>query len=358
MRVIASIVIALAVVATGPVASTPATPPPARLQGLFGVTPGQAVLLDRGRIIVRTLDTARAEETAVFGAVKIAVPTTAFLGRFRDIESYKRHEAVRQLGRFGMPPTPDDVSTLTLPPGEVEDLRACKPGDCKLKLPAAWMDRLRRTVDWTAPDWRARTLAAFRGMLVEYVADYLARGDAALIEYGDKKTAVSLASEFRGLVNASPYLAVLSPEFAGHLRNFPRPLAGAEDFIYWSQEDYGIRPVVSVTHVSTYRDPSRPELVIGATKQIYADHYFTASLGLTIGIDAGPDATPPGMYLFYVNRSRTDGFGGLFGGLKRGVVERRSRKSVETILAVLRARLESAPRSAPDAARPASDPGR
>jgi hypothetical protein len=53
-----------------------------------------------------------------------------------------------------------------------------------------------------------------------------------------------------------------------------------EDFIYWSKQKFGLKPVIAVTHVSIYRKPeSRRPLI--ASKQVCTSHYFEASLWLT-----------------------------------------------------------------------------
>jgi hypothetical protein len=81
----------------------------------------------------------------------------------------------------------------------------------------------------------------------------------------------------------------------------------------------------------------RNEVVI-ASRQIFANHYIDASLGLTALVDSGDGS---GMsYLLYVNRSRIDRFPGPFGGLARALMKPRIRKGVENSLAIAKARLE------------------
>jgi hypothetical protein len=70
---------------------------------------------------------------------------------------------------------------------------------------------------------------------------------------------------------------------------------------------------------------------------IYATHYRNASLGMTAILDDVDDGVS---YLVYVNRSHVDVLGGLFGALKRTLVEGRLRSEGEAVLRVVRARLE------------------
>jgi hypothetical protein len=85
------------------------------------------------------------------------------------------------------------------------------------------------------------------------------------------------------------------------------------------------RPVISITHVAIAAavDDGPVTYAIGS-KQIYAMHYFDASLGLTLLV---PDRTAaaPATYVVYVNRSRIDLFDGFFGGVARKIVAGKAR---------------------------------
>ena len=100
------------------------------------------------------------------------------------------------------------------------------------------------------------------------------------------------------------------------------------DFIYWSKELVRGRPVISITHVATAAavDDSPVAYAIGS-KQIYAMHYFDASLGTTLLV---PDrmAGSAAMYVVYLNRSRIDLFERVFGGMARRIVAGRARAVV------------------------------
>ena len=72
-----------------------------------------------------------------------------------------------------------------------------------------------------------------------------------------------------------------------------------------------------------------PQILI-ASKQIYASHYFNASLALTAFVTV-PGATQ-GAYLVSENRSRADGLEGPFGKIKRGVVEKKALEGLKAIL--------------------------
>ena len=75
-----------------------------------------------------------------------------------------------------------------------------------------------------------------------------------------------------------------------------------------------------------------------ASKQIYATHYFDASLGLTVLVRRGEG---PGYYLMYLNRSRADALKGGFSGLRRAVVEGRTVDGMKKNLFLTKQKLEA-----------------
>ena len=103
------------------------------------------------------------------------------------------------------------------------------------------------------------------------------------------------------------------PQFAAYLEGYPRIRAPApESVFYWSKENIGRKPVISVTHVSIIRGENRADLpeVLVAGKQVFATHYMNGALALT-AVVGGRDGAP--RYLVYLNRSRVDMLGGFLG---------------------------------------------
>src|SRR5205814_923084 len=91
---------------------------------------------------------------------------------------------------------------------------------------------------------------------------------------------------------------------------------------------FGLKPVIAIYNILIYRRAHglTPQIVI-VNRQIYANHYFNSSLALTTF-----SSSAKGSYLFYENRSRVDGLGGVFGGLKREIVESRAIDGLKAIL--------------------------
>jgi hypothetical protein len=236
----------------------------------------------------------------------------------------KTNPAVLEIGSFGSQPSVNDLDSLTLDTGDIEDLKDCIVGDCQLKLSASMIERFRKEIDWNAANYQLAATNLFKQMLLEYVRDYRTRGEAALIEYNDKRDEVSLAAEQRALNAAPSYINDLLAQAKSNLQL-------AEDSIVWSKIKFGLKPVIAINHVRIYRRNSDagPQVLI-ASNQIYANHYFNASQALTAFVNIPGENQ--GAYLVSENRSRADGLEGPFGKLKRGVVEKKALEGLKGIL--------------------------
>jgi hypothetical protein len=95
--------------------------------------------------------------------------------------------------------------------------------------------------------------------------------------------------------------------------------------------------VIAINHILIYKRNSDvgPQVLI-SSKQIYANHYFNASLALTAFVHV-----PEGAFLVSENRSRADGLEGPFGKIKRGVVEKKALEGLRGIIAQSKASLEA-----------------
>jgi len=310
------------------------------LRSFSGLTPDQWKAVEGGEIEARVLDTERKNEVAVAGAARLRASAACFVERFQDIESFKKNAAVLRIEKFSPPPSPLDLAHFALEPRDLADLESCRVGDCKLKLSAEIIERLGRDVDWSRADAAMRAQSVIRDELWRYLEAYIRAGDSALMVYHDKEKPVPMASEFQPVLDARPGLAGLAPDFHEYLARYPHDaLPGVRDFFYWSVETFGLKPVASITQVSMYVQPGQ---ALTASKQLYASHYFDASLGMSAALDDPSDASEPHMYLVYLNRSRVDLLSGFFGGLRRAIMRGRLRDGMQKNLAEVVHRLESA----------------
>lgn len=283
-------------------------------------------------------------EVAVFSVMPVdrRVDGDRLVAWMHDIAALKTSKYVLALKRFSTPPRLEDVETLSLDESDLNDIQRCRPGRCGLKLSAAEIGDLQRTIRSSGRDWKQAVQTAFRQLALQRVQAYTLRGHGGLQNYSDRESAPSLESSFRAIVQRSPFLAAHVPRLAEYLTRYPSGSPpDLDSFVYWSKEKLGSKAVVSATHVIILRGngTTGPEVLV-AGKQIFATHYMDGSLGLTALLR---DTSTNRRYLAYLNRSELDVLGGFWGGLVRLVLERRLKSEAPGLLRQLNERLTSGP---------------
>jgi hypothetical protein len=314
------------------VAGTTASPPGEVnrfLSEQLGFSAAQLRPLAVGKSVVRALDVADGREVAVTGAVHVRVPPAFFADLLRDVTRFKRSAEILQIGRFSTPPVLEDLAALTVDTEDRESLARCRPGNCDVQLPEAAIVRFQRDVRWRTPQEAADVNRVMRELLLDIVAGYRRRGDAALVSYNDGDRRTSPAAEFRAMIEQAPAVLARFPELRTHFIDFPVASPAIDDVFYWSKDKMGPAAVITVTHLAIARIDGRPPLAyVAASKQLYGAHYFDTSLGISVLL-SGHDRE---MYLAYVNRSRVDVLTGMLGGVKRALLRSRLRGTVARAL--------------------------
>ena len=292
--------------------------------------------LRRGEPVVTRLQPNHKQEVAVYGMVRVQALPEVFLQSFRETIATKSNPAILEIGRFGRMPTLDDLKLLTMERRDIEDLKKCVVGNCELKLSAKMIEQFQKTMDWRSTDHIAQATQLYQQMLLEYVRDYLERGDAALIEYSDKPKTVSLLDGQRALLASIPTFSDESSENGSSLST--RGWLPIEDTIVWSKIKFGLKPVLAINHIVIFKSEREyePQILV-LSKQIYANHYFDASIALT-GLARNPEG---GHYLFYENHSLADGLQGMFTGIKRRLIERQAVDGLKGVLVQTRMKLDA-----------------
>lgn len=292
--------------------------------------------LDRGKVVKHSFATNVPGEIAVAGAVRVEAAKTRLLERVRDITRFKRGPEVQQIGRFSPTPSLQDLAGLTID-RDTFDPQSCHIGNCNVRLSADAIKRFEHDVDASAPEAQARAAAWFKQQLLDTVQAYVSGSGGRMVQFDDDEQPVRPVDEFDRLLKNAEAVGALVPRLPEHLAKFPdAPLDGAEDFLYWAKEKVAVGPFVTITHV-TIVCPSQNTCII-TSKDVYSSRYVDASLALTIATDVvGADN---GFYLVYANRSRANALKGHFAALRRTIVERRARGSVDANLRMLKAELE------------------
>lgn len=290
-----------------------------------------------GEPVTRLLNNETSHQVTVFGAIWVNAPMHRYAQAIRDIETWEQGKAFHITRRISSPPRLEDFDRLRLSDAVVDDLRLCRVGSCDVKLDAPTIDAFRSGVDWTLPTRRAQAEALMRRFLLQYTTAYLTGGNKSLAIFHDKAMPISMADEFRAMVDDLPALTSYMPFVRDYLLDFPSTwLPGATSFLYWQETEFGLKPTIRVSHL-TIRE--RPEDVVVASKMIYANHYFRSALELRLLLPE--PARGPGFWLVTVVTSRTDGMTGFTGLFVRRRVRSEARAGTATVLLNAKRKLEA-----------------
>ena len=307
------------------------------LREIARITDAEWAAVERGEAVAKVIDTDN-REIAVAGAVRIAAAKDRLAERYRDIANLKRSPIVLDVGRFSRAPSAADLARAPFEEYNL-DLRECRPFDCRVRLSAHDIKRFHDEVNWRDPAWRDRSAAVWREILAGYAASYARSGRQALPVFANKREPLSVASELGSLVQQATFVGRYAPDMFAFMREFAPPIPhGAEDVLYWSKEDFGIRPVFRISHQVVHTATANPATVAIVTTQVYADHYLDAALTITLALDAG--GASPSFYLVSVSRARTRSLTGILRSFVRSTVQSRSRDALRKILTATKTSLE------------------
>ena len=258
----------------------------------------------------------------------------------REIDDFERKLNVIGVGKFNDPPRLSDLDALELIESDVHDLRNCRVGDCELQLSEKAMARFDARVDWDSVDAPAQATRIYREMIFDALRTYRVGGVDTLGTYADRNPATPISEEVHDLANPLDTPMPI-PELTRFLREYPRSrLPSADDFFYGNMGEFGMKPTTRLNQVVIQPFPTGVASLPGlryviATRQIYANHYFSATLELRTLVD-----NDDGFFLLYATRSRVTGLSGFFKGLLRAIVKRRARSGMERYLTNTQAVIE------------------
>jgi hypothetical protein len=290
--------------------------------------------MDRGEALVRSPKTDVKNEIVLVGAVLIEASTQFFLQMYRDIERFEG--GLGPIKKVSDPPRPEDFSTMTLPEEDLEDLKKCRLGDCDLKIGETGLSRLQQDVDWDAPNASDQAMGVVRDLFLSFSKAYREGGNQALGMNRDQKKPTFVAKEFEALLANSPYILHYVPELHRYLLEYPQAsLPGAEDFMYWALNDFGLKHVLRLSHVTIYqeKEDANASAVI-ASKQLYFSHYFHTGLDLRFLVENRQRPGSDSFYMVTVSRVRSDELGGIFGGVVRQTAQAAARDGLKLYMEV------------------------
>jgi hypothetical protein len=290
--------------------------------------------MDRGKVLVKSPSTDLENEIVLVGAVLIEASTEFFLRMYRDIERFEG--GLGPIKKLGDPPRPEDFETMMLPEEDLKDLGKCRLGDCDLKIGENGLSRLQQDVDWDAPDALDQAMGVVRELFNSFSKAYREGGNQALGVNRDSKKPTFVAEEFEELIQNSPYILHYVPELHHYLLDYPQAsFGGAEDFMYWALNDFGIKHILRLSHVTIYQEEEDANAsAVIASKQLYFTRYFHTGLDLRFLVENRQRPGSDSFYLVTVSRLRSNDLGGLFGGVVRQTAQAAARDGLKLYMEV------------------------
>ena len=309
-------------------------------QEYVGLTGDQLSDIRNGKAIAKILESQTPEEVFVFGAVYVRAAPEAYLEMASDVAALRKLPNYLAIQKFSAPPQLSDLDGFTLEPGDIKQLKNCRPGQCEVQLPSEAMETFQRSINWSAPDVANQVNALARKMALEALARYQEGGNTALGTYRDKNHPTAVGDTFRSLLSRSKALPVYLPDLHHYLLDYPKVSSETiQSEFYWEKVNFGLKPTLRILQAIVYRgsDPAGPAYAV-AVKQLYASHYFETALDLTVCVR---DPERSGMFLITIKGSQQAGLTGLKGGIVRKVAVDRTRSSLEKALGTIKTKLES-----------------
>jgi hypothetical protein len=309
----------------------------------IGLSDDQIAAIRGGQAVAKTLHSRTPAEIFVFGAIYIHAAPESYLKFSRDFDRLRNVSGYLAIHELGNPPQLSDLKEFTFDPEDIKALKNCKPGNCRIQMPADSIEAFQRSVDWNAPNVEEQVNQLAQRTALERITAYQREGNQVLGVYNDKRNPTVVPEQFEYMLNYPKALPKYLPDFRNYLLAYPngKP-AEVEDTFYWAKVKFGLKPTLRVVHVVTLRGKAAgdPAYVI-AEKQLYSSHYFQTALDLTFCVPDPADPKESGFYLIMAMGSEQAGLTGVEGSIVRKVAVDRSASSLQKSLTAIKATLEN-----------------
>ena len=311
----------------------------------IGLTEDDIAAIRSGQPAVVTLPPRTPAEVLLFGAVYIHASPETYFQYARNFDRLREVPGFLALGVFTVPPQLSDLRGFEFDSDDIQALKNCELGNCRIQMPATSIEELHRSINWSAADVNEQVNHLLQETALELVLAYQREGNEALGVYNDKRDPTAVPEQFAYLLSYGNALAEHAPDFYHYLLDYPyRKPANYEETFLWAKVKFGLKPTLRIEHMVTMRGkPPNPVACAIAKKQLYSSHYFQTALDLSICVREGGDTKRPGFYLIKALGSEQAGLTGFKGSIVRKTAVGRAVSNLQKGLATLRDRLEANP---------------
>jgi len=311
-------------------------------QQKIGLSEDQIAAIRSGQAVTTALPPRMPSEVLLFGAVYIHVTPETYFQFARNFDRLRKVHGFLALTVFTDPPQLSDLQGFAFDSDDIQDLKDCEPGNCRIQMPATSIDELHRSVNWSAPDVDDQVNQLLQKRALERLLAYQREGNKALGEYNDKRDPTAVPEQFAYLLSYGRALSEHVPDFYHYLLVYPHAKpANYEDTFYWTKVKFGLKPTLRIVHMVTMRGGSADPIACAiARKQLYSSHYFETALDLSICVRESDDPKRPGFYLIQALGSEQAGLTGVKGSIVRKAAVDRAVSNLQKALMTIRNTLE------------------
>ena len=309
----------------------------------IGLSEDQITAIRSGQPVAKPLPPRSPDEILLFGAVYIHATPEAYFQYARNFDRLREVPGFLALGVFTDPPQLSDLRGFSLDHDDIQDLKSCQPGNCRIQMPATSIEELQRSIDWAAPDVDEWVNQRLQKGALEHLLAYQRDGNAALGVYNDKRNPSDVPEQFAYLLSYNNALSEHVPDFYHYLLSYPRGKPSHfEETFYWAKVKFGLKPTLRIVHMVTMRGKPGDDIARAiAQKQLYSSHYFRTALDLSVCVRDSEDAKQPGFYLIKALGSEQPGLSGRKGSIVRRAAVSRAVSNLQKGLAAIRDTIES-----------------
>jgi hypothetical protein len=298
----------------------------------LGLSSAEVKRFAAGEVISRSVPETAGNEIGAVGALRGAGNVKRLVAWLRDIESFMRAAGTQNVGAIKAPATAADFARLNLDDVNLADLASCRPGRCEVRMPAVYLQRFQKEVNFKAPDARAQAAALTRTLVAEYAAAYQKGGDAAVGALHDPSAPDQSANQFRDMLRRSTKAWDLAFPFVSYLDTYPAAApAQIDSRFYWTRDAAIRKPTLTLHHVVL--EELQEGRVLLADKQFYASRDLDAALMIALAI---PTSDYKRFDLIVSVKARAGAISGVTGRVLRGRIEQEMTEGLRTYLAWIR----------------------
>jgi len=267
----------------------------------IGLSRDKIAAIQHGKPFATNVKARSEAEVFLFGVVYVNAAPDSFLKYEKDLGHAGHLPGQTGVIKFSDPPQLSDLQGFGFDNDDVKLLKDCKPGDCKIQIPASTaMDDLRKSVHWGAPNADQEVNQLVQKLALARLLEYQKEGNRIFgLVYNLKGQQVSVNDLFKNMLSYYQVFPRDLPELNKYILDYPNAKpANVENTFYWERLKLGPRPMLRIMHVLTmHGDKTNHSADVIAERQLYSSHYLETALDLTFIIPNSEDRKQPGFYL-------------------------------------------------------------